>query len=147
MKNFLDNLTKATSINLARTTTRRKAVAKMAGSIITGIIGLTFFSDKAFAASCDMCERWGVGSWCGCGPPNGDYCPGCPSTVGGNPSGYKKSYAWGYSSTGCWCSSCSGSRNYYICCDYTKTANSSTRQYSSDCGCKWTLTQSGYCVQ
>jgi hypothetical protein len=145
MKNFLDDLSRITSIRLARTTTRRKALSKIVGSVVGGVVGLTFFADKAFAAACDKCQSWYVGSWCGCSPPNGKYCSGCGSSAS-CPSGYRLSKAWGYASTGCWCSSCSGSSNYYVCCDCTKGANTSTK-YSTDCGCKSSVSQSGYCVQ
>lgn len=143
---IIDKFTSMTSISLAKTTTRRKAIQKMVAGTVGTIVGLTFITDKAFAAACDKCQSWYVGSWCGCSPPNGKYCSGCGSAAS-CPSGYKLSKAWGYSSTGCWCSSCSGSSNYYVCCDCTKSANSATKQYSSDCGCKSSASQSGYCIQ
>lgn len=146
MMKILDDISRITSIKLARFTTRREAIAKMIGYTIGGVIGFTFLTDKAFAAACDNCQSWYVGSWCGCSPPNGRYCSGCGG-VGSCPSGYKRSYAWGYASTGCWCSSCSGSSTYYVCCDCTPSSNSAYSRSASDCGCKWSVAQSGYCVQ
>lgn len=139
---WLDKLTQLTSENLAREMNRREAIKKMAGTAIGVLVSMSFLNGVAEAAPCDNCQTWYYGD-CSCAPPNGRYCSGC-GTTGTCPSGYKKSYQWGYSSSGCWCNSCT--TNYSVCCDCTPTTNASGARTSSDCGCRWVHSQSGYCV-
>lgn len=143
MMKWVDQLTRITSEALARKMNRRDAIRKVAGTVIGTLVSVALFEGKANAAPCDQCQVW-YSDQTSCVPPNLKYCSGCGSTAGSCPSGYQKSTAWGYSSTGCWCVTPSPS-GYTVCCDCTPTATPGTKS-NLDCGCSWSYAQSGYCI-
>ncbi|TCP52380.1 hypothetical protein EV586_11158 [Tumebacillus sp. BK434] len=132
MLKMLERFFKLVSEDVARKVDRKGFLKAAVGTTFLGV--LTFAGSKsARANSISWCETvWATQS---CAPPNGKYCSGCSSSSK-CPSGYKVSYAWGYSSTGCWCIAQGGRIEGATCCDCTPTTNSNaSKQTSSDCGC------------
>lgn len=72
-----------------------------------------------------------------CRLPNQRYCNrACASGTELDskcPPGYRASYVWGYSATGCWCDTFQGIS--VVCCDCTPVSRSPYERSSEDCGC------------
>jgi hypothetical protein len=124
----IDRLFKVFTENLARSVDRKQFIKTVIGGAFGSMLLLLGDPSRA-AAGITGCPSWCETSYGGdCAPPNGNYCSGC-STSTKCPSGYKVSYTWGYSTSGCWCS------GDYTCCDCTPSWASGAPS-SADCGCK-----------
>lgn len=132
----IENLFKLISENIAREVNRKDFIKIMSGGIFLTLISFTSKLPVAYAAPgswAEVCQLYTTS----CSPPYNTYCTsGCKSGLSNAttkcPTGYKTSYAWGYSKTGCWCVN----QATVMCCDCTKSGNDAYKTNSGDCGCK-----------
>lgn len=128
----MNRLVVGLSEGIARKVSDKAYLKEIFLSIITFVVRP--FQNRG--ASTNWCEIWYSSGDCYF-PFGQGVCPNCTSKLP-CPHGYRVSFAYNYTTTGCWCVTVSPTITR-VCCDCTPAWNDPYKRHDLDCQCPHTL--------